>query len=175
MPNSTSAVVKKTATAVPTTLAQRVVVPGATSDRAGWGESAQSGARLKTTTAQGATGLRMGRLANEEENLNRLTSVAVNVPVRLKGDECPESNRLIGSLFWRRQSLRRHECTHLHLENDVEIGGESPVPITEEQPVRRIGDVPMKGLWIEVIGEVEAAHGQANRVSRIHPEVFGKS
>jgi len=76
--------------------------------------------------------------------------------------------------FWGGQGLRP-ECVQQRLKNHVEIGGESPVAITEEQPVCRVGDVPVERFRIEVIGQVETADGQANRVFRIHLEVFGKS
>src|ERR1017187_10765396 len=68
-----------------------------------------------------------------------------------------------------------HARLHVVLENNVEIGGEAPVAVAEEQSIRRVGDVPVEGCRVEMIGQVETADGRANRVFRTQLKVLGKS
>ena len=57
------------------------------------------------------------------------------------------------------------------LKEHIEISGKSPVPFAENQPVCRIGGVPVGRFRIEVVRQVETANRKPHRVFRTYFEV----
>src|ERR1035438_1609525 len=57
------------------------------------------------------------------------------------------------------------------LEEHVEVGGEPPMTLAEEYAPGGIGGVPVGGLRIEVIGQVEGTERQSDRALRRHLKV----
>src|ERR1035437_2615355 len=60
------------------------------------------------------------------------------------------------------------------LKDDIEIGREAPSPLAEEEPIGRVGNVVVKSLRVEVVGQVVTAHRQPHRVLRTDFEILGK-
>ena len=58
-------------------------------------------------------------------------------------------------------------------ENDVEVCGELPLVAAKEKPKLRIGYVVMDCSRIEMVGQVESADRESERVLIAHLEVFG--